>query len=245
MRQVRRPAQHGRAEPVRLPRRLRPRPRLPGRRHPRQRAGARTIPVKDVGPWNVDDNYWAGPGSPRPRRLFTDLPRGRARGPGRLLQRLQHLAQLQGPRRHRPAAGPTGPTSSAGACSTPPASTCPSAAASQLGLGNLQNEWVTVAFLWSPIRANVTSVKSGLLFDISGGSTNNGAAAHPVARQRRRQPAVAVRADHVRRLPRRLGQERQGARRTERVHGQRRAADPVDVARRAQPALAVRVGRGR
>ena len=35
-----------------------------------------TLPVKEVGPWNTDDDYWAGPGSPRPRRLFGDLPRG-------------------------------------------------------------------------------------------------------------------------------------------------------------------------
>jgi len=24
----------------------------------------------------IDDNYWAGPKSPRPRRMFTDLPVG-------------------------------------------------------------------------------------------------------------------------------------------------------------------------
>ena len=36
------------------------------------------VPVWDVGPWNIDDNYWnpAG-GIPRPRRLFTDLPQGK------------------------------------------------------------------------------------------------------------------------------------------------------------------------
>jgi len=36
------------------------------------------VPVWDVGPWNIDDNYWneAG-GNPRPRRLFTDLPLGK------------------------------------------------------------------------------------------------------------------------------------------------------------------------
>jgi len=36
------------------------------------------VPVWDVGPWNIDDNYWnpAG-GNPRPRRLYTDLPQGK------------------------------------------------------------------------------------------------------------------------------------------------------------------------
>ncbi len=35
-----------------------------------------TIPVKEVGPWNTDDNYWNLPNGTRPRRLFKDLPRG-------------------------------------------------------------------------------------------------------------------------------------------------------------------------
>src|SRR5205807_8983229 len=37
------------------------------------------IPIKDTGPWNIDDNYWdpSSPGYPRPRRLFGDLPRGK------------------------------------------------------------------------------------------------------------------------------------------------------------------------
>jgi hypothetical protein len=33
--------------------------------------------VGDVGPWNIDDNYWNSSGdSSRPRRLFGDLPQG-------------------------------------------------------------------------------------------------------------------------------------------------------------------------
>jgi hypothetical protein len=35
------------------------------------------LPVKEVGPWNLDDNYWDLPSGPRPRRLFGDLPRGK------------------------------------------------------------------------------------------------------------------------------------------------------------------------
>src|SRR5438067_5825334 len=36
------------------------------------------VPVKDVGPWNIDDNYWdpADGAYPRPRRKFGDLPQG-------------------------------------------------------------------------------------------------------------------------------------------------------------------------
>ncbi len=38
----------------------------------------RLVWVGDVGPWNIDDNYWNLAGAAeRPRRLFTDLPQGR------------------------------------------------------------------------------------------------------------------------------------------------------------------------
>ena len=32
--------------------------------------------VWESGPWNVDDNYWAGLSDPQPRRMFADLPLG-------------------------------------------------------------------------------------------------------------------------------------------------------------------------
>lgn len=32
--------------------------------------------VGESGPWNIDDNYWALPGDPTPRRMFADLPLG-------------------------------------------------------------------------------------------------------------------------------------------------------------------------
>ncbi len=35
-----------------------------------------TVPVGDVGPWNIDDNYWNTTSGDRPRRMFTDLPQG-------------------------------------------------------------------------------------------------------------------------------------------------------------------------
>ncbi len=33
--------------------------------------------VGDVGPWNIDDNYWNDLNPPRPRRMWTDLPQGK------------------------------------------------------------------------------------------------------------------------------------------------------------------------
>lgn len=35
-----------------------------------------TVKVQESGPWNVDDNFWAGLEDPQPRRLFPDLPAG-------------------------------------------------------------------------------------------------------------------------------------------------------------------------
>ena len=35
-----------------------------------------TVWVGDVGPWNIDDNYWNSTGGDRPRRMFTDLAQG-------------------------------------------------------------------------------------------------------------------------------------------------------------------------
>lgn len=37
---------------------------------------AYNVPVKEVGPWNEDDNYWDSASGSNPRRLFTDLPLG-------------------------------------------------------------------------------------------------------------------------------------------------------------------------
>src|SRR5436305_241471 len=53
------------------------------------------IPVRDVGPWNIDDNYWdpADSSYPRPRRLLRlpgRIPRRRARGVGQRRRRQQH-----------------------------------------------------------------------------------------------------------------------------------------------------------
>lgn len=36
----------------------------------------KTVAVRESGPWNADDNYWADVDDPQPRRLFPDLPAG-------------------------------------------------------------------------------------------------------------------------------------------------------------------------
>ena len=133
------------------------------------------VPVKDVGPWNVDDNYWAGPGSPRPRRLFNDLPRGvpeaqAARSGYNTVADCKNLDLT-----------PSGRTAGAdqfGRCVLNPAGIDLSLeAARQLGIGNLQNEVVTVTFLWEPLATSVTASHSGKNLDIEGSLRTDGARA--------------------------------------------------------------------
>lgn len=38
--------------------------------------GSTAVQVRESGPWNVDDNYWATSADPTPRRKFADLPLG-------------------------------------------------------------------------------------------------------------------------------------------------------------------------
>ena len=104
------------------------------------------IPVREVGPWNLDDNYWAAPGSSRPRRLFQDLPQGTP----------EAQAAFHNDYNFRPCnnlnGSPSGRSDGAdqfGRCVLNPAGLDLSlAAAAQLGLGPGQNEWVNVTFLW-------------------------------------------------------------------------------------------------
>ncbi|MFN2608163.1 MAG: hypothetical protein ABR511_09775 [Acidimicrobiales bacterium] len=107
-----------------------------------------TIPVKEVGPWNVDDNYWdGGAGSPRPRRLFTDLPRGTPEAQAAFTSHYNTRANCSDLTFQ-----PTTQTAGAdqyGRCVLNPAGIDLSfAAAASLGLAAGQNEWVNVTFLW-------------------------------------------------------------------------------------------------
>ncbi len=112
-----------------------------------------TIPLKDSGPWNIDDNYWdGGPGSPRPRRLFGDLPRGTPEAQAAFQQGYNSQANCKDL-----SGNPTTRTAGAdqfGRCVLNPAAIDLSlAAASQLGLGAGQNDWVNVTFLWETAGA--------------------------------------------------------------------------------------------
>jgi hypothetical protein len=131
------------------------------------------IPVKEVGPWNVDDNYWAGPGSPRPRRMFTDLPRGvpEAQAARSGYNTVPNCKNLDGT-----PSGRAGGADQFGRCVLNPAGIDLSVeAARQLGLGYLQNEVVTVTFLWEPLATRVVAAHSNKNLDVSGVSQSNGA----------------------------------------------------------------------
>jgi hypothetical protein len=137
---------------------------------------AGVFPVKEVGPWNIDDNYWDfGAGAPRPRRLFGNLPTGTPEAQAAFLNDYNFTANCKN-LDHTPSTRSDG-ADQFGRCVLNPAGFDLSvAAAAQLGLAPRQNEWVTVAFLWSPIRTSITSSHSGLRADVFGASTADGAA---------------------------------------------------------------------
>jgi hypothetical protein len=97
--------------------------------------GGYTVPqviVWDVGPYNIDDNYWnAAGGSPRPRRLFTDLPQGMPEAQAAYYDNYNGGLDQYG----RVVVVPT-------ALDLAPA------VAADLGLAYLENDWITVTYLW-------------------------------------------------------------------------------------------------
>jgi hypothetical protein len=127
-----------------------------------------TIPVKDVGPWNIDDNYWAPPDSPRPRRLFRDLPTGMPEAQAAF----QNGYNTQPNCKELDATTATDRTAGAdqyGRCVLNPAGIdLSTAAATQLGMGN---EFVTVTFLWERLTPIVVAMASQ---DDPGGLTRMG-----------------------------------------------------------------------
>jgi hypothetical protein len=136
-----------------------------------------TLPVKEVGPWNLDDNYWAGPGSNRPRRRYTDLPRGVPEAQAafynnyNLTSNCTSLSTGQG-------SGKAAGADQFGRCVLNPAGIDLSVeAAKQLGLGNLENAWVTVSFLWEPLDTTLTVQHSGKNLDVNFVSLDRGAQA--------------------------------------------------------------------
>jgi hypothetical protein len=100
----------------------------------RLRYGGKDITVKvlDVGPWNIDDNYWNAPDAPvRPRRLFTDLPQGMPQAQAAFYDNHNGGKDQFGRLVLNPA----------GIDLTP-------AVAADLGLRYLENAWIDVSFTW-------------------------------------------------------------------------------------------------
>ena len=108
-----------------------------------------TIPVKDVGPWNIDDNYWAPAGSPRPRRMFTTLEQGKPQSQAAFYSQFNAVSDCQN--LDGSSSGKAGGADQFNRCVLNPAGIDLSpAAAAQLGLATYKNEWVTVTFLCEP-----------------------------------------------------------------------------------------------
>lgn len=88
--------------------------------------------VGDVGPWNIDDNYWNAAGDPnRPRRLYTDLPQGTNEA------RAAYYDDYNGGRDQygRSVSNPAGVDLAV-------------EEAYDIGLAYLENDWMDVTFTW-------------------------------------------------------------------------------------------------
>lgn len=90
------------------------------------------VEVSEVGPWNIEDNYWNSAGhEERPRRLFTDLPQGMPEAQAAYYENYNQGRDQYG----RTVLNP-------GGCDATPD------VAADLGLAFLQNAWVEVDYLW-------------------------------------------------------------------------------------------------
>ena len=143
----------------------------------RDNGASATIPVKEVGPWNLDDNYWAGPGSTRPRRSYTDLPRGVPEAQAAFYNGYNTVPNCVSLSTGQPSGKPGG-ADQFGRCVLNPAGIDLSIeAAKLLGLGNLENSWLTVSFLWEPLDTTLTVQHSGKNLDVNFVSLDRGAQA--------------------------------------------------------------------
>jgi len=129
-----------------------------------------TIPVKEVGPWNLDDNYWnAASGTQRPRRRFTDLPTGTPEAQAAFNNNYNVVSNC-GDLDQKPT-GRSGGADQFGRCVLNPAGIDLSvAAAAQLGLGNLENAWVTVSYLWEPAESTYMPLTPSRILDTRDGT---------------------------------------------------------------------------
>lgn len=88
--------------------------------------------VGDVGPWNVDDNYWDSATDPdRPRRLYTDLAQGYNESRAAYYDDYNGGEDQYGREVSNPAGIDLAPTT-----------------AGLIGLGYLENAWIDVTWLW-------------------------------------------------------------------------------------------------
>ncbi|HEX3622267.1 MAG TPA: RICIN domain-containing protein [Acidimicrobiales bacterium] len=134
-----------------------------------------TIPVKDVGPWNEDDPYWAGPGSTRPRRRFGDLPRGTPESQAAFYNGYNTSSNCISLSTGQPS-GKAGGADQFGRCVLNPAGIDLSIEAAK-SLGMTDNGWVTVSFLWEPLDTTVSVGHTGKNLDINFVSLDRGAQA--------------------------------------------------------------------
>ena len=88
--------------------------------------------VGESGPWNVDDNFWAGLGDPTPRRMFADLPLGMPEAQAAYFNGYNGGLDQYG----RKVSGPY-------------AIDISRKIGEQIGLPWGKNDWVTVSFLWT------------------------------------------------------------------------------------------------
>jgi len=90
-----------------------------------------TVWVGDVGPWNIDDNYWNDLSQPRPRRMWTDLPQGKPEAEAAYYD------------------GYNGGMDEYGRSVTNPAGIDMAVdVAADMGLAYLANDWITVTWTW-------------------------------------------------------------------------------------------------
>ena len=135
-------------------------------------AGSATFPVKEVGPWNLDDNYWNGTtGTLRPRRLFTNLPTGTPEAQAAFYDDYNTVTNCKD-LAHNPYSPPrTDGADQFGRCVLNPAGIDLSvAAAAQLGLKPLENAWLTVSFLWEPAASTYQALTPARILDTRTGA---------------------------------------------------------------------------
>src|SRR4051812_30113184 len=108
------------------------------------------FPVKEVGPWNIDDNYWdpADGSYPRPRRLFGDLARGLPESQAAFYNGY-HTVSNCGDLNRQPTDKTQGADQFNRCVLNPSGVDLSLPAAAQLGIAG--SEWVTASFAWEPL----------------------------------------------------------------------------------------------